>query len=149
MVVNKYLAGLLAILGTVAFAFQQAVADNVFSVNDAWELAGLFAGALVTIWVPLLKGAWAAGLKVAATVAIGVIGAVIGALASGTWDLTTWTAIIFAGINALLIQLGVSIRLDTAARGLADPTVSNAAVQATDSKAVQIAVAHDGFRGVG
>lgn len=138
MIINKYLAGLLAVFGTVAFAFQQAVGDNSFDPDEAWNLAGLFFGSVVAIIVPLLKGPWAAALKVVSAVALGVIGAVIGVLATGDWTLNTWTTIIFAGVNALLIQLGVAIRTDQVASVIADPRVANAGVIAADRPAVQV-----------
>jgi peptidoglycan/LPS O-acetylase OafA/YrhL len=137
MIINKYLAGLLAVLGTVAFGFQQASADNIVDANEAWNLAALFVGALAAIWVPLLKGGWAAGLKVGAAVVLAVIGTIVGALVTGVFDLNTWTAIVFAGINALLVQLGVSIRVDQTKAAIADPKVSNSAVIGADEPAVK------------
>lgn len=141
MILNKYMAGLLTLLGTLVYALQLSLADNVFTVQEQWEFAGLAAGALATIFVPLLPSGWAAGLKVSSGVAVAVIGSVIGVLVGGEgWQSSTTIAVIFAGINALMAQLGVSMRLDAVKQELADPSVRFGVSKAADKPAVEVAM---------
>jgi hypothetical protein len=138
MTLNKYAAGLLTLVGTLMYAMQLAMADNIFTPKEAWELGGLAAGSAVAIFVPLVPGVWAAVLKVGGNVIVAVAGAVVGVIVSGTWDAATWTALIFVGVNALLTQLGVWIRTDAAKEALAAPAVPNTVPQAVDPQAVKV-----------
>lgn len=134
MVINKYLAGLLTVAVVFLTAFQAALADGL-STTEAWQLAGLFVGAFVTTFVPILEKGWAAALK--------VVGAVIGAaitaivpLITSEWNASTITIVVLAVINTLAVQLGVNVRIDSAREALADPAKSDAAIATLDPKAV-------------
>jgi hypothetical protein len=142
MVINKYLAGLLTVAVVFLTAFQAALADGL-SVVEAWQLAGLFVGAFVTTFVPILEKGWAAMLKVAGAVLGAAITAIV-PLVMSEWNASTITIVVLAVINALAVQLGVNVRVDSARSVIADPTKSMAAIEALDPKAV--AAASNGAR---
>jgi hypothetical protein len=141
MSLNKYSAGLLTLLGTLVYAFQVSTADNILAVDEVWQLVGLAAGSAVAIFVPLTKGTWAAALKVVGNTVVAIAGAVIGAIAAGEWTTATWTALVFVAVNALLTQLGVSIRMDDVKKELAASAIPVAVTTAADAPAVQAAIA--------
>jgi hypothetical protein len=144
MVLNKYSAGLLTLLGTVVFALQTAYSDGIISSKEAWEIGGLFAGTVATIFVPLLKGNWASSLKIGSAIALALIGVVLGQVTTGGgWSDSTTMTLIFAGVNALLAQLGIYMRLDDVKQALADVTKPVTAVEALDAPAVAVAVAQN------
>lgn len=134
MVVNKYLAGLLAVAVVFLTAFQAALSEGI-TATEAWQLAGLFVGAFVTTFVPILEKGWAAGLKVAGAVLGAAIAALV-PLVSSEWNASTITIVVLAVINTLAVQLGVNVRVDSARQVLADTTQSDQAIFAVDPKAV-------------
>lgn len=138
MIINKYLAGLLTLAITVLAA---AVAIPVESWRDpatVWQFAGLVVAAIVTTFLPLSKGGWAAALKVIGSLVATVVANVVAYLSSGgTWGITQWMLLGLAVLLALAAELGVQIRLDGAKAALADPTVSDASVVALDKPAVR------------
>lgn len=143
MILNKYAAGLLTLVGTLVYALQLALADNIFTAQEQWEFGGLAAGSAVAIFVPLLKTGWAALLKVGGNVIVAVAGAIVGVIvAGGEWQTSTTMAIIFAGVNALLTQLGVSMRTDSVKEALAAPDVSDRVPVSVDGQAVKVVLAH-------
>lgn len=135
MVINKYLAGLLTVLVVGLTAFQAAIVDG-FTAVEAWQLAGLLVGVIVTIYVPLLESKWAAGLKVGGAVLGAAIAAIVPFVMEGGWNASAITIIVLAVVNALAVQLGVNVRVDSAREVIADPDQSNAAIVAIDPKAV-------------
>ena len=134
MVVNKYLAGLLSVALISLTALQASVADG-FTVTEAWQLAGLVLGAFVTTLVPLLKNKWAAGLKVGGAVLGAAVAALVPFVTSG-WDAAALSTIVLAVLNTLAVQLGVSVRVDSAKQAIADTTTSNAVPVKVDPAAV-------------
>lgn len=138
MVINKYLAGLLTVLVVGVTAFQAALSDG-FTETEAWQLSGLVLGAFVTVFVPLLKGSWSAGLKVGGAVLGAAIAAIVPFVTAG-WDESSITIVVLAILNALTVQLGVDVRLDSAKQALVDPRVDSDMAQAVDPVATQIAL---------
>lgn len=134
MVINKYLAGLLTVAVLFLTAFQAALQGGIDAV-EAWQLAGVAVGAIVTVFVPITPGKWAASLKVIGAVIGAVIAAII-PLALGEWSTEALTIVALAALNALVVQLGVNMRVDAARVALADPAKSDAAIGALDPKAV-------------
>lgn len=121
MILNKYMVGLLQFLIISVTALQAAVAGGI-DVTAAWQLAGLVVGAFVSIFVPLLEGPWAGGLKVGGAVVGAVIAAIV-PFATGGWDANALVIVVLAALNALATQLGVSIRLDSVKEKLAPSIV--------------------------
>jgi hypothetical protein len=137
MIINKYLAGLLTVAVVFLTAFQAALSEGI-SATEAWQLAGLFVGAFVTTFVPILESGWAAALKVAGAVIGAAITAIV-PLVTSEWNASTITIVVLAVINTLAVQLGVNVRVDSARQALADPGKSDAAIVAVDPRAVQAA----------
>lgn len=134
MVINKYLAGLLTVAVVFITAFQAAVQEGI-TATEAWQLAGMFVGAVITTFVPITPGKWAASLKVIGAVIGAAIAAIIPFVTSG-WDASSITIVILAVVNTLAVQLGVNVRVDSARAVLADPTKSDQAISQVDPKAV-------------
>lgn len=137
MIVSKYLTGLIQVLFLLMTALLAAMEDGVDTV-EVWQLAGVLVGAVVTVWVPLLEGAWAAGLKVGGAVAGAAIAAIV-PLVMSEWTASAAIIVVIAIINALATQLGVSIRVDAAKNAIADSQVSARAAEAVDPYAAAIA----------
>lgn len=139
MVINKYLAGLLTVAVLFITAFQAAVQDGI-TLTEAWQLAGMFVGAVVTTFVPITPGKWAASLKVLGAVIGAGIAALIPFLTTG-WDASSITIVVLAVVNTLAVQLGVNVRVDSARAALADPNKPDAPVLQVDPKAAVAAEA--------
>ncbi|AWN07751.1 membrane protein [Microbacterium phage Hendrix] len=137
MIINKYLAGLLTVLVVAVTAFQAALSDG-FTTTEAWQLSGLVLGAFVTVFVPLLQGKWAAGLKVGGAVLGAAIAAIV-PFATGGWDASAVTIVVLAILNTLTTQMGVDVRIDSAKQALADPSVSIEVPHNVDPVAMKIA----------
>lgn len=133
MILNKYLVALLQVLTLFLAAFQAALSDGL-TATEAWQLAGLFVGAVVTYYVPILTGRWAAALKVGGAVLGAAIAALVLVLADG-WSAGSVTIVIIAIINALATQFGVDVRLDSTREALTSPTVTNVTVDVVDPSA--------------
>lgn len=138
MVINKYLAGLLTVLVVGVTAFQAALSDG-FTATEAWQLSGLVLGAFVTVFVPLLKAGWAAGLKVGGAVLGAAIAAIV-PFVTGGWDASALTIVVLAVLNALTAQLGVDIRIDSAREIAVNPAKDTDVGYSVDPVATQIAV---------
>jgi hypothetical protein len=120
MILNKYMVGLLQVVLISITALQAAMAGGV-TATEAWQLAGLVVGAIVSVFVPLLQGPWAGGLKVGGAILGAIIAAVV-PFAVGGWNADALVIVILAGLNALATQLGVSVRIDSVKEKLA-PTI--------------------------
>lgn len=130
MILNKYIVALLQVLLLFVAAFQAALTGGIEPV-EAWQLAGLLIGAIVTYYVPVLATKWAAALKVFGAILGAAIAAIV-PLVGGVWGASAVTIVVLAIINALATQFGVDIRLDSAKQALASPEVSTAAAVAVD-----------------
>lgn len=137
MILNKYMVGLLQVLIISVTALQAAIADGL-TETEVWQLSGLVVGAIVSVYVPLTKGAWAGALKVGGALAGALIAAVVPFLMEG-WTPAAAVIVTLAVLNALATQIGVNVRVDGAREGLADPSVSNQSVIAVDPDAARIA----------
>ena len=138
MALNKYLAALLTLAITVLTA---AVAIPEEAWHDAatiWQFAGLVVSTIVTIFLPLSRGSWAAALKVIGSLVAAAVANVIAFLTSGgDWGFTQWLLIGLAILNALAAEIGVNVRLDSAKQALAAPEVSNVVPEVVDIAAVR------------
>lgn len=141
MIASKYLAGFLQLVTLLMTALLAALVDGL-TIEEIWQLGGVGVGAIVTIWVPLLEGRWAAGLKVGGAVLGAVIAAVIPTLTE-TWSASTGIIVFLAGVNALATQLGVNVRVDTARKELARGVGlrGDSVIEAVDKPATNVVLA--------
>ena len=139
MVLNKYLAGLLTLAITVLTA---AVAVPETAWRDAatiWQFAGLVVSTIVTVFLPLSKGRWAAAIKVIGSLAAAVVANVVAFLTSGgEWGIYQWLLLGLAILLALAAELGVNIRIDSTKEALASPQISTTATKIVDPQAVAV-----------
>lgn len=139
MAVNKYLAGLLTLAITVLTA---AVAIPTESWQDAatvWQFAGLVVSTIVTIFLPLSSGAWAAAIKVIGSLISAVVANVVAFLVSGgSWGVMQWMLLGLAVLLALAAELGVQVRLASTKAALAAPAVPDSIPIAVDPQAVRV-----------
>lgn len=138
MAINKYLAGLLTLAITVLTA---AVAIPEAAWRDpatVWQFAGLIVSTIVTIFLPLSNGAWAAAIKVIGSLATAVVANVVAYFAGGgSWGVMQWMLLGLAVLLALAAELGVQIRIASTEEALADTSASDPAVVAADPQAVR------------
>lgn len=144
MVLNKYMVGLLQVLIISVTALQAAIADGL-TLTEVWQLAGLVIGAIVSVFVPLSKGAWAGVLKVGGAVLGALIAAIVPFVTDG-WTASAAVIVVLAGLNALATQLGVNMRVDGVRAALGDVHVDNAVVQSVDPGATAVAAGHPSWR---
>lgn len=135
---NKYLTPILTIVLIGLGAFQASLADG-FTKQEAFMLAALVIGAIVTYFAPVLQGKWPAILKVAGAVLGAAIAALIPFL-DGTWDASAITIVVLAALNALAAQTGTDARVDAAKEALVNPTTPNSTPTAIDPSATKAAV---------
>lgn len=137
MILNKWGIALLQFGYAVIIALQafRTMEQNAATI---WQLVAVIVGAAFTVVLPLTKGKWAAGLKVASAVAAAAFTAII-PLALQTWTLDNILIVVLAVINALAVQFGVDARIDAAKEVLTDDSKSNAAITAVDPAAARVA----------
>lgn len=137
MVINKYLVGFIQLALIALTALQTAIAAG-WNVTAAWQFAGFVVGAIVTVFVPLTRGAWAGSLKVGGAVIGALIAAIVPFITMG-WTANAVVIVILAAVNALATQLGVYVRVDSAKQALASTSVSDAVPLAVDPTAADVA----------
>lgn len=109
---TKYLVAFVGIAAAILTALQTSIVGGI-TPTEAWQLAAVIAGVGISIAVPLVRGPWAGALKTGFAV-LGAIGATVapffvdGALPSPE----QWVTVGIAVVNAIGIQVGVSIRTD-------------------------------------
>ena len=113
---SKFLVAFIQLAVLVIAALQAAMEDGLTAV-EAWQIGAVLAGAVVTYFVPLLQGGWAAALKVAGAVIGAVIAAII-PLVAGEWTMSAILIVVLAGLNALATQIGVDVRVQAAAKAV-------------------------------
>lgn len=124
MLQTKYLVALVAIILAVLNALQVAVVGGIERAEVA-QLVIVGAGALIAIAVPLVPGKWAGLLKTGLSIVIALATALAPLLITGTITLEQWITVILAGVQALAVQIGVSVRTDSvkAAAAVLDDSV--------------------------
>lgn len=138
LILQKYAAALLPFLVVIVTAFQATLGDGVTRV-EALQLAGIVAANVIVFIVPLLGGAWAAGLKVGFAV-LGALAAAAVPIAYNAWNGETITILVLAGLNALAVQLGVSIRVSGVQQAILSPQVPNSQIEGADEPAYVLAL---------
>lgn len=140
MQINSKLVTPLLLFGSLVLGALQVALQEGLTVIEAWQFVALVIGGVVTYLVPLTGGRWPSILKVTAAVLTGIVAAALPLLEEGTfaWDSNTIIILALAAINAFSVAIGTSARLTSAATGVADPAVSNTAVQQADPDAFNI-----------
>lgn len=150
LVLNKYAAGFLSLFITVMTA-AVAIPETAWTQPSIiWQFAGLVAATIVTIFLPLAKGAWAGALKTGGAIVAVVVGNVAAFLSEGVgdWGVYQWMLLGLAIGTVLATELGVNVRVDSATAQIASPEVSSATIVAVDPTAAAVAE-HDGARHAG
>jgi hypothetical protein len=150
-VVNKYAVGLLQVAIILVTSLGAALSDNDLTAVEAFQVGALVIGAVVSVFVPLLQGPWAAGLKVGGAALGAVLAAIVPIVDTNNggpgWTASAIMIVVLAGLNALATQLGVDVRIDSVKAQLAAPEVSDRVPVAVDKPAVDVVVAHAGPAG--
>lgn len=138
MVINKYLAGLLTLAITLLTAFV-AVPEAAWADPAAvWQFVALVVSSITAIFLPLASGPWAGALKTGSAVILAGIGALIPLLA-GDFGGLQWALLGIALLNALAIELGVGVRIDSAKDVIIVPEKTTESIKAVDPTASRIA----------
>lgn len=112
MLQTKYLVAAVAIALALLNALQVAIAGGIDNA-EAVQLAVVGAGAGLSILVPLVSGPWAGALKVGFAVIAAAGSALAPLLINGEVLPEQWVTVVIAGISAIAVQIGVSVRVDT------------------------------------
>lgn len=109
---QKYATPLLSLVVVMVTAITAALSEPVTD-TVIWQLVALFAGSVVTFFVPLLDNAWAGGLKTGAAILAAIATAVVPFLLNGG-HLTgpEILTVVLAAFKALATEIGVQIRTE-------------------------------------
>lgn len=139
MILNKYVTGALTLAITLLTAFV-AIPESAWADGTTiWQFIALAVSSITAIILPLSEGIWAGFLKTGSAIVLAVIGALIPLLANGTLTTTQIILLVLAGLNALAIELGVKVRIDSAKDQVVNPEVSTVVIRTVDPKATAIA----------
>lgn len=112
MLQTKYLVALVAIVLAVLNALQTAIVGGVEPAEVA-QLVIVGAGALLAIASPLVPGNWAGLWKTGLSIVIALATALAPLLITGMISPDQWITVILAGVQALAVQVGVTVRTDS------------------------------------
>jgi hypothetical protein len=144
VVVNKYIAGLLTLgitLLTAAIAIPESAWSDPFVI---WQFVALAVSSITAIFLPLAAGVWAGVFKTGSAAVLAGIGALI-PLLNGVFGVIQWLLVIVAILNAVAIELGVNMRVDSVKETIVVPEKYGAhgdlsrASELVDPKAAAIA----------
>lgn len=139
MVINKYLAGLLTLAITVLTGWQVILPEGVSPI-EGWQFGALVVGAAGTIFVPLAGGPWKSALKTGVALAAALFAAGTPLVLEGVWfwqDPQAGLVVGIAVLNALAVEVGVAVRIDSASAVVANPAVPNSTIEVVDPPAVR------------
>lgn len=148
MLQTKYLVAVVAIMLAVTNALQTAIVGGI-EPAEVVQLGIVLVSAVTAIWVPLVQGRWAGLFKTGLAIVFALLTALAPFVITGTIAPEQWVTVILAGLTALGIQLGVTVRTDAvkAAADVLDPFTpvpgTGGIVQPVDleSRAAQNAIA--------
>ena len=139
MIINKYLAGLLTLATSLLSAFVLIPPTAWAAPETVWQFIALVVSSIAAIFLPLSKGAWAGLLKTGSAAVLAGIGALIPLLAFGEFGPLQWALLAVAVLNAVAIELGVNVRVDSAKDQIVDPALNTEAIKAVDPSASVVA----------
>jgi hypothetical protein len=116
--IQKYAAALLTIAITVITALV-AIPEAQMSPVVVIQLVIFGLGSVLTYFLPLLSGRWAAGLKTGVNVLAAILTAAIPFVQNGSITSMQIIIVILAALNALAVQVGVNLRTDAPKHALA------------------------------
>lgn len=115
MILQKYFAALLSVTIVVLTAFL-AIPTGQIDGAAIVQLVSIGVAAIVTYWVPLVNIKWRGILKTGAAIVAAMISIAYPIyVAHGVPNSTQIAMMVLAGLNALGVELGVQIRIDSAA----------------------------------
>lgn len=112
MLQTKYLVAVVAIALAVLNALQTAIVGGV-TPSEVAQLVVVLAGACASIAVPLVPGVWAGLVKTGLAIVTALATALAPLLITGQITPEQWITVILAGVTALAVQIGVTIRTDS------------------------------------
>lgn len=111
MLQTKYLVAVVTIAMTLLNAMYNVIAGGI-DAAEVWQLVVVAAGTGIAIVVPLVKGPWAGLFKTGFSV-VAAIGATIAPfVVNGTITPEQIITVLIAAVNAIAVQIGVSVRTD-------------------------------------
>jgi len=111
MILNKYLAALLNIVGVALAAIVAAQKVGPLDIGADDQIVILVIGAIVIYFVPLLNTKWAGLLKVLAAALTAAATAAYPAFVSHVQ--VDWLVVALAVLNALGVGVGTAVRSDS------------------------------------
>lgn len=118
-----------AIFSVVLAALGALTALTDFTWASVDQIIALVAASLLTYLVPLLKGPWAAGLKVGLEVLGTLLALILPFIVAGHITPQQAIVVLIGLLKALATQLGVDIRLDALHAGSASPRTGSYSVR--------------------
>lgn len=113
MLQTKYLVAAVGIALALLNAFQIAISGGITDA-EVWQIVVVAAGVGISIVVPLVKGPWAGALKTGFAALGAVAAALVPLFVEGHGPTPEqWFTVAIAGVSAIAIQIGVSVRVDT------------------------------------
>lgn len=146
MIVNRYMAAILSAVSVILTAVISIPAGMITGAAIV-QLVALGASAINTYLSPLLNIKWRGVLKTGGAIIAAVISVLYPIIDAGGIPNSTQIALmVLAVVNVILVQVGVDIRLDTAAQIPADRTpivasLDNATAEALTASATSSTLA--------
>jgi hypothetical protein len=109
MVLPKYAVALLQFLTLLATALSVSLQDGFDNVEIA-QFVAIAAGAGVTFFVPLVSGPWSGALKTGFSVVAAVATAAVPFIVNGSITSDQIMIVVLAALNAVMSEVGISIR---------------------------------------
>ena len=115
---RRYGAAFLGFALFILAPLQVALAGGL-TLEEVFQLMPIAAAAIISFFVPLLKGSWAGGLKTGVNVIATAAVAVIPFLSQGYLTAEQWAIVIGAALQAAAVEFGVVIRKDPEVKAIA------------------------------
>lgn len=87
---------------------------NLLGWQTITQLVILLATTGAAFWLPLVPGKWAGALKTGAAIVGAIVSALVATVPDGHFTSATLILFLTAAVKAVAVQVGVSIRTDTA-----------------------------------
>jgi hypothetical protein len=137
--IQKYAAAFLTLAVTVLTAIS-VLPDPTITLDVALQLGLLTVGTIGTLFLPLLNGSWAGGLKTGVNIFTALLSALVpltGYINEGKFETAQLILVLIAVLNAVLSELGVYTRLDKASDYVAKHEAGVIQVPSVDPLAVK------------
>lgn len=113
---TRYLAALLplGVLVLGIFDAAQRTGTSLLGWQTITQLVILLATTGAAFWLPLIPGKWAGALKTGAAIVGAIASALIATIPDGHFTTATLILFLTAALKAVAVQVGVTVRTDTA-----------------------------------